>query len=60
MTGGRGQRTEDRGQRAEDKGQRTEDRARELGLIGFVFLEPEGGFIFIILCGKDGCIRFCP
>jgi len=32
----------------------------KLALFGFVFLGPEGGFIFIILCGKEDCIRFCP
>ena len=33
---------------------------KKLGLFGFVFLEPESGFILVILCGKEGCIRFCP
>ena len=33
---------------------------RKLGLFGFVFLEPEGGFILIILCDKDGCAHFWP
>jgi len=28
------------------------------GLIGFVLFEPEGGFIFIILCNKDVCVHF--
>ena len=30
----------------------------ELGLIGFVFLEPEGGFIFIILYIIDIYVHF--
>jgi len=30
----------------------------KLALIGFVLAEPESDFIFIILCGKGGCIRF--
>jgi hypothetical protein len=29
----------------------------KLALIGFVFPEPEGGFIFIILCDKDICVH---
>jgi hypothetical protein len=30
---------------------------QKLGLIGFVFFEPEGGFIFIILYSKQVCIN---
>ncbi len=32
----------------------------EIGFDWVCFFGPEGGFIFIILCGKEGCIRFCP
>ena len=30
----------------------------KLALFGFVFLEPEDDFIFIIPCSKGGCINF--
>ena len=33
-------------------------KKRKLALFGFVFLEPEGDFIFIILCEIEGCIHF--
>ena len=32
--------------------------AGELALIGFVFSSRPGWFIFVILCGKEGCIGF--
>ncbi len=32
----------------------------KLALFGFVFLGPEGGFIFIILCGKYVYVHFWP
>ena len=30
----------------------------KLALFGFVFWEPEGDFIFIILCEIKGCVHF--